>query len=297
MKNMERHTYTFLMPFLVLCFISFFNTSCRDSVYDVTEKNIVHHDDMNMDFVYFMADNFLMGCPVNPPLPWATEESAQPERMIHLSAFFISKYPITVQQFSEYLNDVGMKDDQMNKRVALKCLDQTIQSRFIPKQGMQSRPMAGVTYSGAVAFCDWYGNHINQKCRLPTEAEWEYVARGNTGRIYPWGNEIKRVHVLYHDIGRHHELATPDGVYDLNGPVAQWCFDKFDSKFYEKSSVSNPVNLVGDGTERFILRGGPMMRYGKDEKLIFPAGWKRFAEKNINTISENVGFRVVLEIK
>src|SRR5438876_6258790 len=49
------------------------------------------------------------------------------------------------------------------------------------------RPVGGVTFAGAIAFCTWFGNGIPFECRLPTEAEWEFAAKGGSSRMYPWG--------------------------------------------------------------------------------------------------------------
>lgn len=243
-------------------------------------------------FVFFEANSFRMGCPSNSPSPWIAEDSAQPEHPVNLSAFYLSKYPITVRQFVVFLNAVGMKKDYFDKAILFKSVGVTEEGHFFAMDGMQSRAVTGITHAGAKAFCAWFGASVGQECRLPTEAEWECAARGKRGRIYPWGDEIKKVSVWNDDVGQHPELTTVDGVYDLNGPVAQWCLDEFDAKFYTKSPTNDPLNETGDG--RFVLRGGPMMRYGKSEELVFPPAWKRFARKTVDHIIPHIGFRVVL---
>lgn len=245
-----------------------------------------------IEFVYVRPGSFLMGCPARPPSPWVLEKNAQPEHLVSLSAFYLSKHPITVQQFVLFLNSVGMKDNLCDKGILFNSVNVIPKGRFIAKDGMQSRPMTGVTHAGAKAFCTWFGANIGQECRLPTEAEWEYAARGKVGRTYPWGDSIRRAAVWNDDVGMHPELATVDGVHDLNGPILQWCLDGFDSQFYTKSPVNDPINMIGDG--RFVLRGGPMMRYGKNEELVFPPAWKRFARKTVDRIIPHIGFRVVL---
>ena len=113
-----------------------------------------------------------------------------------------------------------------------------------------------VSWEGAVAFAKWKG------ARLPTEAEWEYVARGGKstkGYTYSGSNQLEEVAWFgtnsenkTHPVGqkRPNEL----GVYDMSGNVWEWCSDWYDEGYYGSSIRQNPQGPE-TGTDR-VLRGG-----------------------------------------
>jgi formylglycine-generating enzyme required for sulfatase activity len=96
--------------------------------------------------------------------------------------------------------------------------------RLYVEPGFEQHPVNEVTWRGAREFCAWRG------ARLPTEAEWEAAARGRAGRTYPWGEEAPRPNraVFGHRsneteaVGERRAGATPEGVHDLAGNVAEW---------------------------------------------------------------------------
>jgi formylglycine-generating enzyme required for sulfatase activity len=145
-----------------------------------------------------------------------------------------------------------------------------------------------VTAEGAIAFCRWLCDETGRLCRLPTEAEWEFAAKGREGRTYPWGETPQKGNPYGSHVGANPHLATPDGVHDLNGPVYQYCADMFNESFYQTSPVEDPV--CTNGFSR-VVRGGPMFMFM--EKLQMPPTWKRF-RANENEI-ELHGFRIVIE--
>lgn len=109
------------------------------------------------------------------------------------------------------------------------------QGKYAAKEGTGKTAVNTTTWGGAVTFCEWMSQKSGRKVRLPTEAEWEYAAKGKEGRVFPWGNK--------HDIIDGYDLqaktplwkgkevkstpanATPTQLYDMVGSVAEWCSD------------------------------------------------------------------------
>lgn len=138
--------------------------------------------------------------------------------------------------------------------------------------GLSQHPVVLVSWDDATAFCEWAGG------RLPTEAEWEYAARGPQNRVYPWGDSFDGRRLNYCDkncpfdwadqaVDDGYEFTAPSGSYpngaswvgalDMAGNVWEWVNDWYGS--YGLSLQTNPTGPASD--EYRVLRGGAWSNY------------------------------------
>jgi formylglycine-generating enzyme required for sulfatase activity len=116
------------------------------------------------------------------------------------------------------------------------------------------RPRANVTWTEARNFCTGRG------MRLPTEAEWEYAARGSNSMIYPWGNEFASSNAVYVNnsgnqtalVGSYPSGQSWVGAYDMGGNVKEWTSSLFWSYPYVSTDGRENPNTSGDR----VVRGG-----------------------------------------
>lgn len=123
------------------------------------------------------------------------------------------------------------------------------------------QPVVAVSWIDAVRYCEWLSGLTGRGCRLPTEAEWEYAARGGAdGRRYPWGDDAPQSR---RDYGRRwrrgpERVGTSEpnafGLYDLCENVHEWCSDWYAPDSYASAAEENPRGPA-TGTRR-VSRGG-----------------------------------------
>ncbi|MBI3949538.1 MAG: SUMF1/EgtB/PvdO family nonheme iron enzyme [Acidobacteria bacterium] len=132
-------------------------------------------------------------------------------------------------------------------------------------------PVINVSWEDAMAYCEWLSKITGLKYRLPTEAEWEYAARGGlVGKTYPWGDEDPKGRACYLEGQIPFGVPTmrvgsypPNGygLYDMAGNVWQWCWDWYDVSYYRSGNNRHPQGPPG-GTNK-VARGGAWL-YGSN---------------------------------
>jgi formylglycine-generating enzyme required for sulfatase activity len=167
---------------------------------------------------------------------------------------------------------------------------------FNPDWTNPDHPIVLVTWGEAQAYCEWAGGSSG---RLPTEAEWEYAARGGKdGLKYPWANEITPQDANYS--GSKWKGTSPVrtyppnawGLYDMSGNVWEWVADWYGADYYATQPSGKPVEDPRgpqSGTMR-VLRGGS---FDLDTRDLRAADRVWVAPDNRN---DNIGFRCVREV-
>ena len=210
-----------------------------------SEKEIVWKKD-GKEMVLIPAGPFEMGDSKNEPEEWM--KRSRPVHTVQLDAFYMDVHEVTVGQFREFVDQSGYKYGGSWDKVA----------EFSPGD---EYPMIYPTWNDAVAHAEWAGK------RLPTEAEWEFAARGGLiGKRYPWGDDEKvaRDNANYEGIGDKDKwlycapvgsfAANGYGLYDMAGNVWEWCADWYAEDYYSSSPSRNPQG-PSSGIYR-VLRGG-----------------------------------------
>jgi serine/threonine-protein kinase len=189
----------------------------------------------NAEMVYIPAGTFTMGDTHGEGLP-----NERPGHPVSLPAFWVDRTEVTNTQFVQFARAAGFRPRPALLREA---------------QGKADHPVVHVTWEDAVAYCRWAGK------RLPTEAEWEYAARGTDGRRYPWGDTWDPSRARFEGnnggqttapVGSYPAGASPFGVLDLAGNVWEWT-----------SSLERPYPYVAsDGREDPAAPGQRVTRGG-----------------------------------
>ena len=133
--------------------------------------------------------------------------------------------------------------------------------RFTVKSERSSRPIRNVSWYGATAYAVWLSTKTGRSYRLPTEAEWEFSARG--GQFFKFAGSDNLTDVAWcssnsgsatHNVGE--RQGNGFGLYDMTGNVWEWCSDwyGYDENYYENSPTQNPKGTQS-GSSR-VLRGG-----------------------------------------
>lgn len=161
--------------------------------------------------------------------PYALPSEGPPQQ-IELSAFRISIFPVTVGEYERFAIDWGYRELGFWEAGGFGQWERPEQ--WDTQLQYPNRPVVGVSWYEAMAYCRWRGDEV----RLPTEAQWERAARGDTSRLFPWGNEapdLSRLH--FREGGIRHVIPvgfyplgkTPEGLLDMAGNVFEWCLDEW----------------------------------------------------------------------
>lgn len=294
----------------------------------IQQSNETH---VNADhFVMIPEGSFIMGTDDEDGFP---NDGEGPARQVTVSAFAISKYPVTNAQFAQFVEATGYvteaeqfgwsyvfsdfvsepnKQHSLGNPGGLHWWTAVNGAYWACPEGpgtswedRSEHPVVHISWNDAVAYCNWAGG------RLPTEAEWEYAARGGLQRRrYPWGDELhpNKQHMCNIWQGKfplknhgsdgyigtapvHAFQPNGYGLYQMSGNVWEWCHDYFDTRYHQLTSNVNPI--WSEPTKNRSMRGGSYLCH-RDYCNRY-----RVAARNSNSPDSSTGhcgFRMVLNV-
>lgn len=230
-----------------------------------------------------------------------------PAHPVTLDGFWMETTEVTYGQYIHFLNTLGPRG-HLNGCDGQFCIETQQEDPTSPiafngttystsNPAIDDFPVVNVTWYGAAAYCAALSR------RLPTEAEWEFAARGPQGTLYPWGSEwtytAANVRGSLTDggatiagpqpVGGHGDFASRDGIRDLAGNAAEWVADWYAADFYAQpdARLNNPTGPA-DGLLR-VVRGGSW-----DDLPFFARSVQRHAADPASH-DARIGFRCVTD--
>jgi len=231
------------------------------------QESVAHFGWLPDNMVFVEGGSFMMGSNDG-------DDNEKPVHPVTVSTFWIGKYEVTQKEWTEMIGSNPGRDYEVGDNYPVYYVSWYDILRYCNLRSIAEGLTPCYTISGNtnpanwgavptslnatwdVAICNWNANGY----RLPTEAEWEYAARGGTksiGYAYAGSNDLNNVGWYDSNSGsRMHEvgLKTPNelGIHDMSGNVWEWCWDWYDS--YSSESYHNPTGP--DSGSRRMLRGG-----------------------------------------
>jgi serine/threonine-protein kinase len=214
--------------------------------------------------VLLEGGRFLMGSNLVP--------ECAPEREVEVAPFWMDIYPVTVKEYARFIEETGAEKPAFWSN---------------PQFNGDDQPVVGATWEEARAFARWAGKE------LPTEAQWEFAARGTENRKYPWGSlrpepsrcNFNRYLGMPSIVSMHEEGRTPQGIFDLAGNVYEWTRDPW-----------RPYCARPDSAEAAEVRPRKAIRGGCYESAAaeMTTSWRKGEFHNVRLAT--LGFRCVIPL-
>ena len=256
-------------------------------------------DDERLGFIPVKAGPFTMG---SRSIDGKASDEELPQHAVDLPEYWIARYPVTVAQFRVYVREAA---HPTGNRDSLR--------------GVPNHPVVWVSWHQALAYCEWLTDKLRSSpttppdlrarledawaITLPSEAEWEKAARGDDGRLYPWGDTFDplKANCFENALGSTSAVglfpcgASPCGAMDMTGNVWEWTRSLWGEN-PSKPSFSYPYTPDDPTRERLeaspevlrVVRGGSFHSTGNGLRAAF-RNWSAPGHSG-----NGIGFRIVV---
>ena len=202
-------------------------------------------------------------------------DNEKPAHTVKLTrAYYMAMTPVTNAQYEQFNPD---------------------HRQLRPSWNGDDHPVVFTNWNEAVAFCLWLSQREGREYQLPTEAQWEFAARGADARIFPWGNQWDPLRCNSAEEGGGFDQtspvsqflngASPHGILDMVGNVWEWCSDWYEPGYGGGMARENPTGSA-DGQYK-VCRGGSWMNHGYSCRATMRA------RRAMDFSDAYLGFRVV----
>lgn len=226
------------------------------------------------EMVLIPAGEFLMGGEKADlegfaPSIYLNYEAEYPRHQVKLSAFYLDKYEVTNAQYQRFLAHLEQHQGTSFNHPSQPADQDHLQHYLNDEMKAEDQPATGLNWFDAYAYC----NYVSK--RLPTEAEWEYAARGpgEIYRKYPWGNERPETDGIWRanirpeqgwsadghrytaPVGAFPDGVSPFGIMDMAGNAEEWVADWLDASYYRNSQGAKDPKGPKEGRNK-VIKGG-----------------------------------------
>ncbi|RKZ85323.1 MAG: formylglycine-generating enzyme family protein [Candidatus Parabeggiatoa sp. nov. 1] len=226
----------------------------------------------------------------------------EPAHWVNLNSFAIGKYEVTVADFKPFIKDTGYKTQAEKSGECVGGVgDDSGRNWRNPRfEQSDNHPVICVSWQDANAYTHWLSQQTGKSYRLPSEAEWEYAARGDTTTQYWWGNKMAVNLANCDDCGSEWEAKStapvgffkpnPFGLYDTVGNVWEWVADPWHDNYQNAPSDSRIWKKGTKDNNHRVLRGGSWYHSSSSSRAV-----SRRSDF-LTARSDDIGFRVAVSL-